>query len=213
MRFFFAGARTALRFLANAVAKGAQLFARRKIFPVHVAGKVALVYAELAVFVQVLLVDVHAHDVGQEHVVAAQRGDGSDPAFQIDRALGDERRAHLVGLKRGQLAGFKLIDLPARFDAAPVRLPHQGCWGEVDDEFSALFDELIGVAAGAHRDVGHRGLGVDDAGPGHGDDVRLFHCAAADHGGGNGRQEGGAFPEYFCHIFLPFHVEVLFSRL
>ena len=74
-------------FLPHAVAEGPQLFAQSQIFAVAVDDEFGLVEAELTVLVQQALVHVAGDYFGEEEVVAAQRDDLRDPAFQIDRAF------------------------------------------------------------------------------------------------------------------------------
>ena len=59
------------------------------------------------------------------------------------------------------------------------------------------------MAGGAHRNVGFGGHGVGDARPGDGEDVRLFHIAAADHHGRDGREQRAAAKLDFTHTVTP----------
>ena len=50
---------------------------------------------QLARLIQQLFLHIHRNDLGQEHIMAAQRDDLPDLTFQRQRALGDDRGGEL----------------------------------------------------------------------------------------------------------------------
>ena len=187
-------------FLSHAVPEGAQLFAQTQILAVAVYDELGLVETELAVFVQQALVHVAGHDFGQEQVMAAQRDDLRDPAFQIDRALLQDGAVGQNAARGGvELTGGKLVVVAAALHAAPVHRTHQLFSGQVDGKLSALLDEVVAVPFGADADGYHAGLGADGARPADGDEVRCFQTAAGDQHRRFRVQQGTSFPALFAH--------------
>ena len=129
--------RSSLGAFLHAVAEAADLFAGSEIFPVHIGSQPALLHVQLAVAVQIFLVDVHADNLCQEHIVATQRHDALDLTFQINRALLNQRHADLIGRSRGQMTFGELIDIPTGAHTAPVCLTNQLGGGQIDDELAA----------------------------------------------------------------------------
>ena len=184
----------------HAVPEGAQLFAQAQVLAVAVHDQLCFVQAELAVFIQQALIHIAGHDFGQEQVMAAQRDDLRDPAFQIDRALLQDGAVGQNAARGGvELTGGKLVVVAAALHAAPVHRTHQLLGGQVDGKLSTLLDEMVAVPFGADADGYHAGLGADGACPADGDEVGLLQPAAGDQHRRLRVQQGAAPPALFAH--------------
>jgi hypothetical protein len=80
-----------------------------------------IVYVPL--FGQHGLVDLDSHDLADKEVVGAKGQTMGDLALEGDRALGDERRADLVGRGRGQATFGPFVNLPARYLSTIIHHP------------------------------------------------------------------------------------------
>ena len=184
----------------HAVPEGAQLFAQAQVLAVAVHDQLCFVQAELSVFIQQALIHIAGHDFGQEQVMAAQRDDLRDPAFQIDRALLQDGAVGQNAARGGmELAGGKLVVVAAALHAAPVHRTHQLFSGQIDGKLSALLDEVVAVPLGADADGYHAGLGADGACPADGDEVGLLQPTAGDQHRRFRVQQGAAPPALFAH--------------
>ena len=152
-----------------------------EVFSVGEGGQPRAVQAELALLVQQGLIHVHTDYLGQKQVVGSLGKDVQYLALQGEGALRDDGAGDLYRRLLVESCFGKLVHLGAGVDAAKVALPHEGGRGQVDDELPPLLDDAVGVAGGAHG-YGHAGrVGVDDARPGHGDDIGLLHVSAGHH--------------------------------
>lgn len=186
-----------LLFFLRRKSERADLFPELEVFAVCERGEVGAVEPQLAALVQQGLVDVDVEDIGEEHVMRAERDDLGDAAFQREGRLCDHGAGDLFRWLGGEGAFFEFVDLGARVDAAIVDGADHVGGGEVDDELAAFFDQLVGVALGADGDVGFGRDGVGDARPGDGDDVGGVRRPAGDHHGRDGGDEGTAAPGLF----------------
>ena len=187
-------------FLPHTVAEGAQLFAEAQVLAVAVDDEPGLVKAELAVLVQQALVHIAGYDLCQKEVMAAQRDDLRDPAFEVDRAFFEDGA---VGQDRAggcrEPAGGEFVHIPAAFDAAPVHRADQCLRGQIDGELPALPDEVVTEPLRSDADGYHAGLGADGARPADGDEVGGLQPAAGDQHRRFRVQQGAAFPALFAH--------------
>jgi len=175
------------------------LFAQRKVFAVGEGGKVGALHAQFALVVEQLFIGADGDDVGDEHIVRAQRDDVGHAALQRKRALGDGGAGDLASLLACQAALGEFIHLGARIHAAIVGGADEVGRGEVEGEFTALLDDLIGMALWANGNVGLGRVGVENTRPGDCDDIALFHRPAADHDGRQGAEQRRALPLNLSH--------------
>ena len=127
----------------------------------------------------------------------AKRDGLDDLAFDVERAVCDDRAFDLRGRQRREPRFRKFIDVTAGFHAAPVcyfRL--RGSW-DVYDELLCSGDDFMGVALLSDGDGEHGGIGADGSGPCDGDDIWCvggFAAAAGDEYDRNRHQQGARLP-------------------
>jgi len=169
--------------LPDTVAEIAERAAKQgEVFAVVIADKAGAVQAEAALWVNERLVHVHRDDLGEEQVMGAERDCFFDTAFDIHRALHDQRGFYRRGRGGRQARGRELVRVPARFHAAEVGRAEQPACHQVDDELFLAGNDAVGISLGPHGDREHGRLGIHGAGPGYGDDVgRAFFVGAGHH--------------------------------
>ncbi len=190
--------------LADGKAEIAELASECEVFAVRICRKSALLEVELALAVDIALVDVDADYLREEHGMRAEQLALGDAAFEADGALLDNRGADLMCGEHVQSARREFIDVPAAFNAAEVGRLHHCGGGEVDDELARIPDDVVGVALGTDGDIGHWRTSADDACPADSEDVGFVGGAAGDEGGGYGREQSAALPELLRHRTVPF---------
>ena len=126
--------------------------------------------------------------------MAAQMGDLPDFALQRNGAFGDAGCRHQIGRLGRQTGQGKLVHIPAGLDAAQVGGLDDGLGGQVDHKLALFFNNAMRMALGTNGHIGHGRLAVDDARPGGGEHVVLFHGAAADQRGRCGGQQSARLP-------------------
>ena len=168
----------------------AYLLAGFEIMAVFVDQQTRPLEVEFAAFgIHVFLVGQHVHDVGDERVVRTQGQTLAHLAFQGEGRLRQHGSLYRNPGKGFQLAFLELIEVPARFHAAPVGGLGQGGGGEVDAEFAVFLYQSVGMAFGTHGNVAHGRFGAEDARPCHGNEVVVFPARAAPHQYGGQRIE------------------------
>ena len=155
--------------------------------------------------IQVGIVRLDMHHLGEEHVVRTQRQDLPHAALDMHRGLSDDRRLHLLGRQGREAHLAELVAVAARTHTAPVDGPRQPPRREVDDKFARAADDPVRMALGADRDVAHRRCRADGARPGHGQHVVLFGRGATAHQHRRQRVEHrSGFPALFHDSFVGF---------
>ena len=128
----------------------------------------------------------------------------------IHRAFINDRGINLFALFCCQVHHFKFVHISAAAYTAEIAGIGQFFCDQIDDEFAFFLDDVIGMAAGADRNVSHGRVRVDGACPCHCDDVFVFHIAAGYHYGRNGINDCPGFPDIFSHLNFSFHGSFLF---
>ena len=142
---------TLFAFFAHRKAEVSEFSSKGEVFSVRVGGKTALLEVELALAVDVALVNVNPNYLGEEHGVRSERLFLNDPAFEAYRTLLDYRSRDFVGGNGVKSAFFKLVDISSASHSAEIDL-FAHCRGrEIDDKFAGILYQTVGVAFGAHR--------------------------------------------------------------
>ena len=85
-------------------------------------------------------IGVPRDDLTDEHVVEPQLDHLADPAFEIDRALRDDRRGHLGAGRGREAAALELVSELARHGSAEIYCPQYITRRYIDGETLALLD-------------------------------------------------------------------------
>lgn len=202
-RFFAVFDRRFFLLLHHGKTEIADLFAKLKVFAVGERRKLCPIDAESSVFIEEFIVEADSHDVGHEHIVRAERDHVRNLAVDGHGCLRDGRAGEALDVGRdlgGESHHLEFVHLSTRSHAAEVSGFCEAFARQIDDKFTAFFDECVGVTLGAHGDIGLGRMGAENARPPDGDDVRFAVCPhAGDHGRGDGRDECAAFPSNLCH--------------
>jgi len=165
--------------LLDGEAESAEFVTQSIVFAVGVGDGVGVVELESAcAFVDEGFLGIDSHHVGYEHVVAPQRADFGNAAFDVQGTLGDEGRLDLLCGLGCKVEVVELVVVASAAHATPVGGLGERLGGEVDDELARATDEVVGVALTPEGDVAHRRVAADGAGPCHGDNVVVVGAVA-----------------------------------
>ena len=111
-------------FFGNAVTECAKFFSKQKIFTVRVGHKTCPVQMKFTAIINSVCIYSDGDNVGEDHMMAAQRQNLSDAAFDIDGTLCDAGHGDLTRCLWCQTKLPKFIDIPAGADAAVIGGAH-----------------------------------------------------------------------------------------
>ena len=165
-----------------------------------------VIQMKFSIFIHIFLIHSHTQHFRQKHIVAAQRDHLGNLTFQIYRTFRDSRRTDVLGWKGRQMHLRKFIHIPSRAHTTEIRSVSQITGDQIDDEFSCLFQDIIGIPLFPYGNGYHGRAGTDSSCPCHCDNIRSFlRSAAAYHHSRNRIEHIAASPVLFSHhIFLPF---------
>ena len=205
-----------LSMFSDGETKRADLSAERMVFRMRISKQVGVFRGQFAATIKERVRDGDGDDLRQKHVMRAKRDGLDDLAFDVERAVCDDRAFDLRGRQRREPRFRKFIDVTAGFHAAPVCYFRLRGGRDVDDELLCSGDDFMGVALLSDGDGEHGGIGADGSGPCDGDDVRCvggFPAAAGDEYDRNRHQQGARLPYVLgkqllkleiCHIRFGF---------
>ena len=177
----------------------ADLTAQSVIAAVAERDQPAFFQRQFARFVQQGIVHVDRQNFSHEHIVRPQFFDFGHFAFDADGALRDLRRFDEFAGHRSQSRFGEFVRVASRLDAAEIGGVQQILRGQVDDKFPVLFNQFVGIARRANRNVRHCGFGIDNARPRGGEHIGLFHRSRRYHHGGQRINHRSRFPSCFGH--------------
>ena len=150
--------------------------------------------------INVAIICNYVYHFGNKHVVGAKVNDLFHFAFDADGRFGQNRRFYNGGRRRGQSHFFPLVVFGARPAAAPIGRVSQFFSRQVDHVFAGSFNDFVRMTGWTNRNVTHRRIAADSAGPCNSQQVIFFGSFAASHQYRRKRVNHGSwFPVYFCH--------------
>ena len=129
--------------------------------------------------------------------------------YRFHSALDSQRRffdcggCHTLSRDWSQPCFFPFVEIRTRTDPTPISGASHLLSGQIYSEFHILYNNRIGVAFGADRDITHSRIGADCSEPSHSEHIPFFRGRAACHKSrGKGIDHRPRFPRYFCHQFF-----------
>ena len=94
-------------------------------------------------FVDEFFFGIDCYNVGNKHIVAAQRTDIDHLAFDVEWTFGNQGCFDNLATSGGEVHLVKLVVLLSASNPAPVGCFRKFLGGEIDDELACAFDYLV----------------------------------------------------------------------